>query len=136
LRPAGLLLIDLANPHAVMRDTPFGVVQHRFTRRAPLNSDVSVTLWSTTVVATATQLTQTTLFFDEVSTNTGTLNRSVTDVYLRLIYRYELELLLNRAGFSVRNLYGDYESSPFEDDSERLICVGIAHAQTPSLTGA
>jgi SAM-dependent methyltransferase len=126
LRPAGLLLLDLANPHAVMRETPLGVVQHRFTRPAPLNPDTTVTLWSTTFVANARQLTQTTLFFDEVASSTGTLQRSVTDVYLRLIYRYELELLLHRAGFSVRNLYGDYESSPFDDDSERLICVGIA----------
>ncbi|MDB5073886.1 MAG: class SAM-dependent methyltransferase [Chloroflexi bacterium] len=128
LRPAGLVLLDLANPHAVLRDTPMGVVQHRFTRPAPLSPDTTVTLWSTTLVATARQLTQTSLFFDEAVSSSGQLRRSVTDVYLRLVYRYELELLLNRAGFSVRNLYGDYESSPFDDDSERLICVGIAHA--------
>jgi hypothetical protein len=61
-----------------------------------------------------------------VAHGTGQLRRSASNVYLRLIYRYELELLLHRSGFSVRSLYGDYESSPFDDDSERLICVGIA----------
>src|SRR5579862_9167957 len=32
LRPAGVLLLDLACPHAVVRETPASVVQHRFTR--------------------------------------------------------------------------------------------------------
>jgi SAM-dependent methyltransferase len=128
LRPAGLVLIDLANPHVVNRDTPMAVLQHRFTKAAPLNAEDSVTLWSTTVIAPAAQLTNTTLFFDEVSETTGRLHRTVAEVTLRLIYRYELEHLFQRTGFSVRNIYGDYESGPYDDDSERMICVGTAHA--------
>jgi SAM-dependent methyltransferase len=126
VRQGGLVILDLANPHAVMRDTPLGVVQHRFTKRVPRDSETSVTLWSNTVASTASQLTQTTLFFDEVSQSTGQIRRTTSNVLLRLIYRYELELLLHRAGFSVRSLYGDYESSPFDDDSERLLGVGVA----------
>jgi SAM-dependent methyltransferase len=126
VRPAGLVLLDLANPHAVMRDTPLGVVQHRFTRPAPVDGDTSVTLWSNTVISTATQLTQTMLFFDEVSQSTGQLRRTAANVFLRLIYRYELEMLLHRTGFSLKTLYGDYQSSPFDDDSERMIGVGVA----------
>jgi SAM-dependent methyltransferase len=128
LRPAGLVLIDVVNPHTVLRDTPLTVVQHRFTKPVPLNPDLRVTLWSTTDVSTSDQLTHTTLFFDEVSVRTGNVRRSVMDVYLRLTYRYELEHLLTRTGFSVRSLYGDYGSGPYEDDSDRLICVGVALA--------
>jgi len=123
LRPAGLLLLDLANPYAVTRDTPLGVVQHRLTRR----TDTGVTtLLSATTMAPAEQLAHTVLFFDETDRLSGQLRRSVSEVMLRLIYRFELELLLARAGFSIRHLYGDYESSPFDDESERLICVAAA----------
>ncbi len=127
LRPAGLLLLDLANPHAVVRDTPIGVVQHRFTRKLPVEPTATVTLWCTTVLSPSEQLTHTTLFFDELS-DSGTLLRSIAEVQLRLTYRYELEHLLHRAGFSIRNLYGDYDAAQYEDDSERLICIASALA--------
>jgi SAM-dependent methyltransferase len=128
LRAAGLLLLDLASPHAVVRDTPLGVLQHRLTRQLPVVPPMVLTLWSVTEFSLATQLTHTTLFFDEAPSDGGPLHRSIADVSLRLIYRYELEHLLHRAGFSVKSLYGDYESGPYEDDSERLICIASALA--------
>jgi SAM-dependent methyltransferase len=128
LRPAGLLLLDLANPHSVVQETPLGVVQHRFTRPAPLDPTATVTLWSSTTMSMAEQLTQTMLFFDEVSGAGGPVQRTTAEVLLRLIYRYELELLLARTGFAVRRLYGDYQSGPYEDGSERLICIAAALA--------
>jgi len=128
LRPAGLLLLDLANPHSVVRDTPMGVVQHRFTKSLPGAPAATVSLCSITEISPAEQLTHTTLFFDELRDETGLLQRSIAEVTLRLTYRYELEHLLHRAGFSVKNLFGDYDSGPFDDDSERLICVASALA--------
>jgi hypothetical protein len=76
----------------------------------------------------AEQLTQTVLFFDEVSGAGSPVLRTTAEVLLRLIYRYELELLLARTGFAVRRLYGDYQSGPYEDGSERLICIAVALA--------
>ncbi len=128
LRPGGNLLIDLASPHAALRDTQHGVVLHRFSRALPASPDVLVTLWSATVFSTAQQLAHTSLLFDEVTGETGTLRRTVSDIVLRLTYRYELEHLLARTGFTVRSLYGDYESSPYDDESERLICLAAALA--------
>jgi SAM-dependent methyltransferase len=128
LRPAGLLLLDLANPHTVVQETPLGVVQHRFTRPAPLDPGATVTLWSCTTMNVAEQMTQTVLFFDEVSGAGGRVQRTTAEVTLRLIYRYELDLLLARTGFAPRRLYGDYQSGPYEDGSERLICLAAALA--------
>jgi ubiquinone/menaquinone biosynthesis C-methylase UbiE len=128
LRSGGSLLIDLASPHAAIRDTQQGVVLHRFSRALAASPDVLVTLWSATVFSTAKQLAHTSLMFDEVTGETGTLRRTVSDIVLRLTYRYELEHLLARTGFTTRVLYGDYESSPYEDESERLICVAAALA--------
>jgi SAM-dependent methyltransferase len=128
LRPGGSLVIDLASPHAALRDTQQGVVLHRFSRALTANPDVLVTLWSSTVFSTAKQLAHTSLLFDEVHGETGTFRRTISDIVLRLTYRYELEHLLARTGFTTRVLYGDYESSPYEDESERLICVAAALA--------
>jgi SAM-dependent methyltransferase len=128
LRPGGSLLIDLASPHAALRDTQQGVVLHRFSRTLAGNPEVLVTLWSATVFSTAKQLAHTSLLFDEVDAETGAFRRTVSDIVLRLTYRYELEHLLARTGFTARSLYGDYESSPYEDESERLICLAAALA--------
>ncbi|MGH2391285.1 MAG: class I SAM-dependent methyltransferase [Chloroflexota bacterium] len=128
LRPGGSLMLDLASPHAALRDTQQGVVLHRFSRPLADNQAVLVTLWSATVFSTAKQLAHTTLLFDEVDGESGAFRRTLSDIVLRLTYRYELEHLLGRAGFTTHALYGDYESSPYEDESERLICIAAALA--------
>ena len=127
LRPAGILLLDLANPHTLARETPLGVMQHRFTAPAPARDGSSVTLWSVTSLLAADQIARSDLFFDEMD-SAGSLRRSIADVTLRLTYRFELELLLARSGFAVRNLYGDYEGEPYSDESERMICEALALA--------
>lgn len=127
LRPAGILLLDLANPHVLARETSPGLMQHRFTAPAPARDGGSVTLWSVTSLMIADQIAHSDLFFDEVDRG-GTLRRSSADVTLRLTYRFELELLLARSGFAVRSLYGDYEGEPYGDDSERMVCEAIALA--------
>jgi len=128
LRPGGTLLIDLANPHAVLRDTQQGMTQHRFTKPGPRGAETLTTLWSATMFNLAKQLAHTTLLFDEVDNHTGLFRRTSADIVLRLTYRYELEHLLARTGFTARALYGDYESSPYEDDCERLLCACTALA--------
>jgi SAM-dependent methyltransferase len=127
LRPAGLLFIDLPNPHAMLREIPT-VLLHQFTRPSVLAPQSQVTLWSSTTFASAEQLARSTLFFDESEGQGQPVRRTISNVTLRLTFRYELELLLARSGFAVRSLYGDYDSAPYHDDSERLICVATALA--------
>lgn len=127
LRPAGLLFVDLPNPHATLRELPTALL-HQFTRPSPTAPGTLVTLWSATSFAVADQLVQSTLFFDESEGAGGPVRRTVGEVTLRLTFRYELELLLARAGFAVRSLYGDYDSTPYQDESERLICIAAALA--------
>ncbi|MGH2409587.1 MAG: hypothetical protein ACRDGS_04360, partial [Chloroflexota bacterium] len=105
-----------------------GMTQHRFTKLGPREADTVTTLWSATMFNLTKQLAHTTLLFDEVDNRTGLFHRTSADIVLRLTYRYELEHLLARTGFTARTLYGDYESSPYEDDSERLICACTALA--------
>jgi len=57
----------------------------------------------------------------EVTEAGGAARRLTEMISLRYIFRYELEHLLVRAGFEVVALYGDYDRSPFEDDSPAMI---------------
>ena len=128
LRPAGLLLIDLASPYTALRDTVLGMLQHRFTRPSCGGRTDTTTLWSVTSTTLHEQRAHDTLFFDEVDGESGSIRRTVVEVALRLTYRYELELLLGRSGFAIRALYGGYDSAPYEDESDRLICLAAALA--------
>ena len=53
----------------------------------------------------------------------GATHRTAAPFALRYIGRYELELLLERAGFARLQLYGSYDLEPFDADSERMIVV-------------
>ena len=51
----------------------------------------------------------------------GSTRRLTETISLRYTFRYELEHLLVRAGFLVVALYGDYDCSPFADESPAMI---------------
>ena len=53
----------------------------------------------------------------------GTLRRATQAVLFRWTGRYEMELLLEKAGFRLEKLYGSYELDDYSDDSERMIFV-------------
>jgi SAM-dependent methyltransferase len=127
LRATGLLVIDLPNPHGILREIP-DVPVHQFTRRSLSVPSTLVTLWSSTSVSVAEQLMRSTLFFDECAGPGEPLRRTVGEVTLRLTFRYELELLLALSGFAVRDIYGDYDSKSYHSGSERLICIAVALA--------
>ncbi len=42
---------------------------------------------------------------------------------IRYIFRYEMELLLENAGFEIEDLFGYYDKSPFQYNSKRMIFV-------------
>lgn len=51
----------------------------------------------------------------------GLVRRSQSNHLLRYVYRYEMERLLEIAGFAVLDVYGDYELGPLTSESERMI---------------
>ena len=53
----------------------------------------------------------------------------------RYTFRFELEHLLEKAGFTILHLWGDYRRTPFGDATERLFMVARKpHDDEPSLT--
>jgi hypothetical protein len=54
------------------------------------------------------------------------VQRTVVTTHLYLFERAEMELLLEQAGFQVKDVYGDYDLSPYHLESPRMICIAEA----------
>lgn len=63
------------------------------------------------------------LFFYDEQDERGFLRRTSIELRLRWFTRFEMELLLEHAGWQLDELYGSYELEPFGPTSERLIVV-------------
>jgi hypothetical protein len=75
--------------------------------------------------STERHLLELTHFYDQYSQG-GIVHRTVATTHLYLFERSEIELLLEQARFTVKNIYGDYDLSPFQLESPRMICVAEA----------
>jgi SAM-dependent methyltransferase len=125
LLPGGSLVLDLPNPDpapaAYARDEPAG---SEATAESVDWSDGRRIRWWVTVTGyeRAEQWNECELTFDVVEAS-GATRRVTETIALRYVFRYELEHLLVRAGFRVVALYGDYDRSPFGDESPAMIAV-------------
>jgi hypothetical protein len=70
----------------------------------------------------ATQRQTVTYVYDELL-DEGGVRRTLVPMTLRYIFRYELMLLLGKAGYSLEALYGDYDLSGYGEGGPRMIAV-------------
>jgi SAM-dependent methyltransferase len=63
------------------------------------------------------------MFFYDEQDERGYLRRSTVDLRLRWFTRFELELLLQTAGWQIEELYGNYDLEPYGPQSDRLVIV-------------
>jgi SAM-dependent methyltransferase len=63
------------------------------------------------------------MFFYDEQDERGYLRRSMVELRLRWFTRFELELLLQSAGWQVDELYGNYDLEPFGPASDRILMV-------------
>ena len=121
LAPAGLFIIDVMNPEEKEHYPADGRMELNGVTYDPKRHTTLYTFLSTTAQP-AEQLRHYHYFFDETQVD-GVVKRTATRLTLRYIYRYELQLLLERAGFSLEELYGSYDSDEFGEGSTKLIGV-------------
>lgn len=118
----GRLFLDLANPFLVA-DTP----NDRFvTLEAvvpdPQSGDTIVLTASNRLDAAAQQL-HVTWLYDASPLTGGPVQRHVAQTDYHYLFPHQLELLLSEAGFHLTDLYGDYDHSPFSEDTDRLLLL-------------
>jgi SAM-dependent methyltransferase len=126
LEPDGLLVLDVGNGNArggePAEETSLQLLKSDAPSGAPLTKLV---LRRTDP---AEQLDRLLHLYDEAGAD-GAVHRTAVELTLRYFTRFELELLLERAGFLIEALFGDYDLSPFGPDSHRLIA--LAHVRRP-----
>ncbi len=70
----------------------------------------------------ANQIQHLLLVYDEIGED-GTVRRTTIPFQLRYSFRFEMELLLERAGLTVERVYGSTEMEPYGMSSEQMIFV-------------
>ena len=123
LRSGGILVLDLFPPHPDILNEYDGRLIHAGTYADPRTGE-RIDKFSTTLLDSAEQRMDTTFFYDRLSAD-GRVERIAAPFTFRYITRYELQLLLERAGFIDVTFYGTYDLDPFTGASDRMIAVAV-----------
>jgi SAM-dependent methyltransferase len=121
LQPAGLLLIDVFHPDPAVLAATDGRLEWDKTWTDP-QTGTTVMKLSTRSVNPAEQTVHVTLIYDEI-TQDGQVHRTLVPYAIRYLWRFEAELLLDKAGFELEAIYGGWDLAPFEDASDRMLMV-------------
>jgi SAM-dependent methyltransferase len=121
LQPAGQLIIDLYYPDPALLAEADGRLYFEAEVTDDLTGHLTQWYWRHDLDL-GQQLRHLTYVLDEIDQN-GLVRRNQLAFTLRYIYRFELELLLQSAGFSLETIYGNYDLTPFESHSPRMIAV-------------
>lgn len=121
LRPGGRLMLDLFNPDLPRLLEVNGLMELADSWRDEV-AGVDVTKWSVRSVDIAEQI-QETLFIYEETLPSGETRRTHCPFTLRFLWRNEGELMLRAAGFVVEEVWGEFDSTPYDAMSDHLIFI-------------
>jgi SAM-dependent methyltransferase len=123
LSPGGTFIIDISNADARYLEELGGQMLHQGTWSLEDGSYLSHFL--TPATSAERHLLELTHFYDQYRQG-GTVQRTVVTTHLYLFERAEMELLLEQAGFMVKDVYGDYDLGTYHLESPRMICIAEA----------
>jgi SAM-dependent methyltransferase len=121
LRPAGQLVIDLFYPDPTLLAEADGRLYFEDETVDDLTGRTVQWYWRHEIDL-SNQMRHLTYILDEIDEE-GLVRRVQLPFSLRFVYRYEMELLLRAAGFSVETVYGSYQLDPFGSHSPLMIFV-------------
>jgi SAM-dependent methyltransferase len=117
----GRLILDLANGNLRGSAEPSEELIHDLTLPSP-ETGRPITKFVLRRAKPAEQLDELMFFYDEQDER-GYLRRTMVELKLRWFTRFELELLLQSAGWQVDEVFGNYDLEPFGSSSDRLLVV-------------
>jgi ubiquinone/menaquinone biosynthesis C-methylase UbiE len=126
----GTLVVDMTPPDSAslsQNDSPLFL---HWERQDPQTGNL-VQKWLSCHTDHALQTQYFTIMYDAIHSD-GAVHRTTVSMPLRYTFRYEAELLLERAGFAVERLYGSYRLDDYEAGSERMIFVARAQGNHSS----
>jgi SAM-dependent methyltransferase len=120
LRPGGMFAVDVLNPLAYkLQGEP--VPRIFFTRQNPRTGNMYTRFTSLSPVDHE-QRQRCFGWYDEVDRE-GNLKRRTYTVHWRLLFRFELTLMLEQAGLRVESLHGGHRGEPYLAQSPRMFFV-------------
>jgi len=125
LRPDGLLALDLVSPGGLLDQQENVPIMQRHGAIEGLlaeGSATEVTKWMVQTLHVADETIELFSIYD-LTGREGRVCRLHDVSRFRFFSRFEIELLLDAAGFQIEGLYGNYELSPFHDESKRMIVI-------------
>jgi hypothetical protein len=119
----GTFIVDISNADARYMESLSGQLLHQGTWR---RDDGTLLTHMVSPASSQTEhLLELTHFYDQHRQG-GQVNRTVITTRLYLFERAEMELLLEQAGFVVKDVYGDHDLGPFTLESQRMIFIAEA----------
>ncbi len=123
LTPGGTFIVDISNADARYLENLGGQMLHQGTWTREDGS--YLTHFLSPATSAERHLLELTHFYDQYCQG-GTVQRTLVTTHLYLFERAEMELLLEQAGFRVKDIYGDYDLGPYHLESPRMICIAEA----------
>ena len=117
----GRLILDVSNGNLRGSSEPPEELLHDLTLPDP-ETGRPITKFILRRARPSEQLDDLIFFYDEQDER-GYLRRTSVELRLRWFTRFELELLLQNAGWQVEELYGNYNMEPYGADSDRILIV-------------
>jgi SAM-dependent methyltransferase len=121
LRPGGRLVIHLPAPATIVEAEHDGALVLENNLSDPETGE-TVLQFSSTQLDEELQLYYVTWIYDRITAD-GTVRRLVVPMTLHYLYPHQADLMLQRAGFDVVAMWGDYDRSAYTGESEHLIIV-------------
>ncbi len=119
----GRLILNIFDPRLDIIAAHFGPLGSALKRDDEFVHPVTgnrVVVWDTRQYDPEQQLIDQTFVFEEMNANGRVISKTMSTYLLRYVYRYEMQYLLELAGFQVEALYGDFEQGPFHYGREQI----------------
>ena len=123
LSTGATFILDISNEDARYMEALSGQMLHQGTWQRDDGSYVSHFL---SPASSSTRHLLDLTHFYEVYQQAETVRRTVSQTSLYLFERNETELLLEQAGFRIKDLYGNYDFGQYEHESPRMIFIAEA----------
>lgn len=121
----GMLFIDVDNPIEVADTSIDNLLVLERTFKTPQSGDI-VAQYASSWAESDQQVRHISWIFDRSPTAGGLVIRHVVETSLYYYYGHQIEIALDAAGFRIKNFFGDYDESPYFDNSPRMIVLAEA----------
>lgn len=120
LSKGATFILDISNEDARYMEDLSGQMLHQGTWQQA--DGAYVTHFLSPASSNTRHLLDLTHFYD-VNRQGEAVHRTISQTSLYLFERNEAELLLEQAGFRIKDVYGDYDFGPYEHESPRMIFI-------------